>query len=43
MIESTKDNTLYLPIKQVYFDAIITGTKTEEFREIKDENLAAIM
>lgn len=32
----TKENTLYLPIKQVYFDQIIAGTKTEEFREIKD-------
>lgn len=36
MIESTKENTLYLPIKQVYFDAIIAGTKTEEFREVKE-------
>lgn len=32
----TKENTLYLPIKQVYFDQIIEGTKKEEFREIKD-------
>lgn len=32
----TKENTLYLPIKQIYFDQIIGGTKTEEFREIKD-------
>lgn len=31
-----KENTLYLPIKQVYFDAIIAGTKKEEFREIKE-------
>lgn len=31
----TKENTLYLPIKQVYFDQIIEGTKKEEFREIK--------
>lgn len=31
-----KQNTLYLPIKQVYFDQIIAGTKTEEFREIKE-------
>lgn len=31
----TKENTLYLPIKQVYFDQIIEGTKVEEFREIK--------
>lgn len=35
MIQPTKDNTLYLPIKQVYFDQIIAGTKKEEFREVK--------
>lgn len=32
----TKENTLYLPIKQVYFDQIISRTKKEEFREIKE-------
>ena len=32
----TKENTLYLPIKQIYFDQIIAGTKTEEYREIKE-------
>lgn len=32
----TKENTLYLPIKQIYFDQIIDGTKKEEFREIKE-------
>ncbi len=32
----TKENTLYLPIKQVYFDEILAGTKKQEFREIKD-------
>lgn len=31
-----KENTLYLPIKQVYFDQIIAGTKKEEYREIKE-------
>lgn len=31
-----KENTLYLTIKQVYFDAIVAGTKKEEYREIKD-------
>ena len=36
MIRPTKENTLYLPIKQVYFDQIIEGTKVEEFREIKE-------
>ena len=31
-----RENTLYLPIKQVYFDQIIAGTKKEEYREIKE-------
>lgn len=31
----TKENTLYLPIKQVYFDQIIDGSKKEEYREVK--------
>lgn len=30
----TKENTLYLPIKQVYFDAILNGTKDKEYRAI---------
>ncbi|HUH73332.1 MAG TPA: hypothetical protein VLZ75_02890 [Chitinophagales bacterium] len=30
----TKENTLYLPIKQVYFDAILNGTKDKEYRNI---------
>lgn len=30
----TKEKTLYLPIKQIYFDQIIEGTKTEEYREV---------
>lgn len=34
--QPTKENTLYLPIKQVYFDEIIAGTKKQEFREIKE-------
>ncbi len=34
--QPTKENTLYLPIKQIYFDQIIAGTKKEEYREIKD-------
>ena len=29
-------DTLYLPIKQVYFDQIIAGTKKAEYREIKE-------
>ena len=36
MMEPTKENTLYLTIKQVYFDQIVAGTKKEEYREIKD-------
>ena len=35
MIQATKENTLYLPIKQIYFDQIIAGTKKEEEREVK--------
>ena len=31
-----KENTLYLPIKQVYFDQIVAGIKKEEYREIKE-------
>lgn len=31
----TKENTLYLPIKQIYFDAILAGTKKQEYREMK--------
>jgi len=34
-MKPTKENTLYLTIKQVYFDAIANGTKKEEYREIK--------
>jgi len=34
-MEPNKENTLYLPIKQVYFDQIIEGTKKHEYREIK--------
>ncbi|MGV8092503.1 MAG: hypothetical protein AB2L24_11645 [Mangrovibacterium sp.] len=34
-MQPTKENTLYLPIKQVYFDQIIAGNKKEKFREIK--------
>ena len=30
----TKENTLYLPIKQIYFDEIINGTKNKEYRQI---------
>ena len=32
----TKENTLYLPIKQAYFDEIVAGTKKAEYREIKE-------
>ena len=30
----SKENTLYLTIKQLYFDQIIAGTKKEEYRDI---------
>lgn len=30
----TNENTLYLPIKQVYFDQILNGTKDKEYRAI---------
>ncbi|MEG2163630.1 MAG: hypothetical protein RRY55_03985 [Bacteroidales bacterium] len=33
---TTKENTLYLPIKQIFFDQIIGVTKKEEFRGIKE-------
>lgn len=32
----TKENTLYLIINQSYFDAILNGSKKQEYREIKD-------
>lgn len=32
----TSYNTLYLPIKQEYFDAIIKGSKKVEYREVKE-------
>ena len=35
-----KENTLYLPIKQVYFDQIIDGTKKIEYREVKEGTTA---
>ena len=35
MEKPNKQHTLYLTIKQVYFDQIIAGTKKEEFREVK--------
>lgn len=34
--QPTKENTLYLPIKQIYFDQIIAGAKKDEYREIKE-------
>lgn len=36
----SKENTLYLPIKQVYFDQIIEGTKKIEYREVREGNTA---
>ena len=43
MTQATKENTLYLPIKQVYFDQIIAGTKKEEYREVKYGITSSIM
>lgn len=34
MDNPTKTNTLYLPIKQIFFDQIIAGVKKEEYRDI---------
>jgi len=34
-MKPTKENTLYLTIKQKYFDEIAAGTKKQEYREIK--------
>ena len=31
----TRENSLYLTIKQIYFDQIVDGLKKEEYREIK--------
>ncbi len=31
-----KENTLYLPIKGVYFNAIMSREKTEEYREVRE-------
>lgn len=31
-----KEDILYLPIKQVYFDEIIVGSKNVEYRDIKE-------
>lgn len=36
MEKPNRQNTLYLPIKQVFFDEIVAGTKTAEYREIKE-------
>jgi hypothetical protein len=33
--EPTKENTLYLVMQKVFFDDIVSGEKTEEFREVK--------
>ena len=35
-----KEETLYLPIKQVYFNEIIAGTKKCEYREVKTTTAA---
>ena len=35
----TKENSLYLPIKQVYFDQILNGTKDKEYRAISPNTI----
>ena len=35
--------TLNLIIKQVYFDQIINGTKTQEFREVKPTTIKKLL
>ena len=32
---SAREDTLYLPIKQTFFDQIVSGKKKEEYREVK--------
>ena len=32
--KKTKENSHYIPIKQVYFDAILDGSKDKEYRSI---------
>lgn len=39
----TKENTLYLVINQFYFDAILSGSKKQEFREIKDTTFSKFL
>lgn len=39
----TKENTLYLVINQLHFDAILSGTKKQEFREIKDTTFSKFL
>ena len=41
--EPNKANTLYLPIKQIYFDQIIAGTKRDEYREVKKSTAARLL
>ena len=40
MDSPNKENTLYLPIKQVFFDQIVAGTKKIEYREVKEGTTA---
>lgn len=39
-VRPEKDNALYLPIKGIYFNAIMSGEKTAEYRVIKDTTCA---
>ena len=37
--KKTKENSLYLPIKQIYFDAILDGSKDKEYRAISPNTI----
>lgn len=34
---------LYLPIKQVYYDAIMAGRKVQEFREVRPTTIKKLL
>lgn len=42
-IMNRPENTLYLNIKQEYFDQIMAGTKTQEFREVKPTTIKKLL
>ena len=40
LLDRDKLNILYLVIEKVYYDQIITGTKKEEYRELKETTMS---